>query len=495
MTAQPLIKLSHITKRYPGVLALDDVTLEITKGEIHALAGENGAGKSTLIKTIAGAIAPTGGEIELNGKVYHSFSPALSREAGVSVIYQEFNLVNELSIADNIFLGEYLKKGLVLDKKEMNRRTKELFDQLNVNIPPDTPVKELSVAYQQMVEIAKAISKNAKLLIMDEPSAPLTNQEVEDMFKVVGTLKKAGVTFIYITHRLEEIFRISDRVSVMRDGKLIGTLNTKETSGDELVRLMIGRELKDTYPGHRIKDDGDVVLKLDHLYGNGLKDVSLEVKRGEILGIGGLVGAGRTELAEMLFGIVQPDRGKIQIRGQEVTIKKPQDAIDYGIALVPEDRKKHGALLHLSIAENIIIPSLPDISKMTFINQKKEQSLVSKYVEALRIKTPGIQQLVKNLSGGNQQKVVLAKWLATDPEIVIFDEPTRGIDVGAKYEIYQIMAELVENGKTIIMISSEMPELIGMSDRIAVLRGGRLTGTLGKEEFDQEKIMRYASLS
>ncbi|MBC5648660.1 sugar ABC transporter ATP-binding protein [Christensenella tenuis] len=495
MSNRAIIQLSHITKQYPGVVALDDISLEIREGEILALAGENGAGKSTLIKTIAGAITPSSGTIGINNREYGSLSPAQAREAGVSVIYQEFNLVNELSVTDNIFLGEYKMKGLVLDKKAMRRKTEEVFRQLDIHISPDTLVKDLSVAYQQMVEIAKAIAKNAKILIMDEPSAPLTGQEVENMFRVVSTLKKAGVTFIYITHRLEEIFRISDRIAVMRDGKLITVRNTKDINEDELVRLMIGRELTGTYPKHEMKETDDIVLKIDGLTGNGLKDISLEVRKGEILGIGGLVGAGRTELAEMLFGIVHPERGSIAVNGKPVSIQKPLDAIRSGIALVPEDRKRHGALLHLSIQQNISIPSLPGLSKMTFIHSGREQKLVDQYMKALRIKAPDSRQLVKNLSGGNQQKVVLAKWLAMEPDLILFDEPTRGIDIGAKFEIYQIMTELVKKGKAIIMISSEMPELIGMSDRIVILRNGRLTGYLKKGEFDQEQIMRYASLS
>ncbi|WP_122643760.1 sugar ABC transporter ATP-binding protein [Luxibacter massiliensis] len=492
MTGDTILKLNHISKLYPGVVALDDMNMEFREGEVHAIVGENGAGKSTMIKTISGAIEPSAGTIELGGETFERLTPKLSREKGVAVIYQEFTLVPVLSVADNIFMGEYMLKGMVLDRKAMEDRTRDLFERLHVSIDPKAKVADLTTGFQQIVEIAKAISKDARVLIMDEPSAPLTMAEVESMYEIVDRLKEEGVTIIYISHRMEEIFRLSDRTTVIRDGKYIQTLNTADTNKQELIKLMVGRELNDTYPS-REKEAKETVLKLEKVSGNGVKDISFEVKKGEILGLGGLVGAGRTELAQLIFGSEKLTSGRIIYQGQEMHMKNCKEAIDRGIAMIQEDRKRHGVVLNMSIRDNTTLPCLRRISRHGVISGQKEEDVTKRYQETLRIKTPSNQQLVKNLSGGNQQKVVLAKWLAMDPEVIIFDEPTRGIDVGAKQEIYDIMNDLANQGKCIIMISSDMEELIGMSDRVIVLCKGRMAGSLSKEEVSQESILTKAA--
>lgn len=489
-----VLQLKNITKKYPGVTALDDVTMEIRKGEIHALIGENGAGKSTLIKTCSGAVIPTAGEIVVNEKSYSSMTPQLAAENGIAIIYQEFNNVGELSVAENIFLGRPIRNGIMIDRKKMEEETKRVFQQLDVKINPRELVKNLTVGYQQMVEIAKAIQQNAKILIMDEPSAPLTKLETENKMQIVEKLRKQGVSIIYISHRLDEIFRLSDRITVLRDGEYITTLITKESNVDELVSLMVGRKLTESFPERKncIKDEN--VLEVQNITGNGDVNISLQIRKGEIFGLGGLIGAGRTELAQMIFGAVAKKEGKIIFNGKEINPKSPREAISMGIALVPEDRKKQGALLDIDIKGNISMPILKRISTGSIIAKGKEIEVAEKYTNELRIKTPSIHQKVKNLSGGNQQKVILGKWLAANSEFIILDEPTRGIDVGAKYEIYKLMNEMVENGKTILLISSEMEELMGMSDRIAVLSEGRITGIIENKEFSQEAIMSYASM-
>ena len=490
-----ILELKHITKLYPGVVALNDVSLEVRRGEILALVGENGAGKSTLIKTCSGAITPTQGEIVINGKSFTGMTPQTSEQNGIGVIYQEFNLVGDLSVAENIFLGRAIRKGMVIDLKAMERESKKILDSLNIKINPKTLVKTLSVGYQQMVEIAKAVSQNAKLLIMDEPSAPLTSAEVEAMFAIVDKLKAGGVSIIYISHRLDEIFRLADRITILRDGQYVTTLNTDETNKDELVKHMVGRKLTEVYPKRDeicVKDE--VIFEAVNVSGNGDKNISFKIHRGEVLGLGGLVGAGRTEFAELMFGMRQKTAGKFIFKGKEISPKTPKDAIELGIGLVPEDRKKEGALLGMSIRCNINMPIYQRISKGTVINENKEEEIAQTYRKEISIKTPTLDQLVKNLSGGNQQKVILAKWLAADSELLIFDEPTRGIDVGAKQEIYTLINHLVEQGKTVLMISSEMEELMGMSDRILILAEGNMTGELNRSEFDQERIMQLASI-
>lgn len=495
MSEEYVLQLQHIRKEYPGVVALKDVTLELKKGEILALIGENGAGKSTLIKCCSGAVIPTSGKIIVNNKEFTSMTPQLAAENGIAIIYQEFNNVKELSAAENLFLGRPIKKGMIVDKAAMEKEAAKAFERLNIKINPKTLMKNLTVGYQQMVEIAKAIQQNAQILIMDEPSAPLTSAEVESMFKVVEQLRKEGISIIYISHRLEEIYRLSDRILVMRDGEYVKTLITKDSHVQELIKLMVGRELTESYPPREdcIKKD-DVLLELKNVTGNGDKNISLKVRRGEILGLGGLVGAGRTELAQVIFGAAKKESGQIIFKGKEINPKSPREAIDLGIALVPEDRKRHGAMLGISIKNNINMPIYERNSKLSVIDSKKEWAIAEKYQKNMAIKTPTLNQLVKNLSGGNQQKVILGRWLAADSELIIFDEPTRGIDVGAKYEIYKLMNDLVEKeGKAVLMISSEMEELMGMSDRIIVLAEGNMTGELSKEEFSQETIMAFAS--
>ena len=491
------LELQNIIKTYPGVKALNNVSLQLKRGEILALMGENGAGKSTLIKTCSGAVIPDSGKIVVGDKEFSSMTPQLASENGIAIIYQEFNNVQELSVAENLFLGRpIIKNGFLIDKGSMEKKAAEAFARLNININPKTLMKHLTVGYQQMVEIAKAIEQNANVLIMDEPSAPLTSAEVESMFTVVELLRSQGVSIVYISHRMEEVFRLSDRIVVLRDGEYIDTLITKEATVDQLIHLMVGRTLSESYPprGDCVNRD-EVVMELKNLCGNGNKDISFSIYKGEILGLGGLIGAGRTELAQVIFGAVPKQSGQIIFKGKEINPKSPRDAIDLGIALVPEDRKKHGALLGVSIKNNINMPIYNRISIASVIKSKIEMGTSKKYKDELMIKTPTLNQLAKNLSGGNQQKVILGKWLAANSDLLIFDEPTRGIDVGAKFEIYKIMNDLVEKeGKTILLISSEMEELMGMSDRIIVLAEGEITGSLdNKDEFNPDTIMTYAS--
>ncbi|MDO4633391.1 MAG: sugar ABC transporter ATP-binding protein [Eubacteriales bacterium] len=494
MSEDYVLELEHIRKEYPGVVALKDVTLQLKRGEILALIGENGAGKSTLIKTCSGAVVPTSGKIKINGKEFSRMTPQLAAENGIAIIYQEFNNVAELSAAENLFLGRPIRKGIMIDKKAMEAEAEKAFAQLHIKIDPKTLMKDLTVGYQQMVEIAKAIQQNAQVLIMDEPSAPLTSSEVQSMFAVVELLRSKGVSIIYISHRLEEIFYLSDRIEVLRDGEYIKTLITKESNEDELIQLMVGREMTSKYPDRKpCIDKSKVVLELKNVCGNGDRNINLKMYAGEVLGLGGLVGAGRTELAEVLFGSKPKDSGQIIFNGREINPKSPREAIDLGIALVPEDRKRHGALLGTSIKHNINMPIYERISKASVINTKVERETAEKYEKEMQIKTPTLDQLVKNLSGGNQQKVILGKWLAADAQLIIFDEPTRGIDVGAKYEIYKLINSLVEQGRSVLMISSEMEELMGMSDRILVLAENEITGELSREEYNAEQIMRFAS--
>ena len=487
-----VLQLQHIRKEYPGVVALKDVTLELKAGEILALIGENGAGKSTLIKCCSGAVIPTSGKIIVNGREFSSMTPQLASENGIAIIYQEFNNVKELSAAENLFLGRPIRKGIVVDKKAMEAEAAKAFEQLHIKIDPKAMMKDLTVGYQQMVEIAKAIQQNARILIMDEPSAPLTSAEVESMFEVVELLRKKGVSIIYISHRLEEIFRLADRVSVLRDGQYIATKAIQDTDKDDLVRLMVGRTLKETYPERNFTQK-ETVLEVNHLTGNGVKNISFTLKKGEILGFGGLVGAGRTELAALLFGSAKIKSGEIILRGKKFDPNSPNAAIRNGICLVPEDRKQQGLILEMTVQENLTMAVRKKLSKRGIMRESDSREFSEKYVKDLTIRTPGIFQRVKNLSGGNQQKVVLGKWLGVDPEILIFDEPTRGIDVGAKQEIYKIMTEIVRQGKSIIMISSDMEELLGMSDRMVMLSKGRQTGMLEKEEFTQERVLNYIS--
>lgn len=487
-----ILEIKGVSKLYPGVTALNNVNLTFRRGEVHALCGENGAGKSTLIKTISGAITPTAGEIVIGGKTFSALTPALAKENGVAVVYQEFTLVPVLSAAENIFMGSFITNGIRLNRKAMYAEAAKIFEKMGIELDPKTHVKDLTTGYQQIVEIAKAISTNAKILIMDEPSAPLTTNEVDSMLNIVRTLKKEGVTIIYISHRLEEVFEIADRVSVIRDGEYIGTKNIEDTDKDDLIKMMVGRELTQTYPERNCKTD-EVVLQVKNLCGNGVKNISFELHKGEILGLGGLIGAGRTELCEMLFGYYPVQSGEIYLKGEKISPSSPSQAVKKGIALVPEDRKKHGIIGGMTIRDNLTLSTIGNLTKGIKIDRKKQNDYASKQINAMGIKTPSMFQKVKNLSGGNQQKVVLGRWLGASPEILIFDEPTRGIDVGAKAEIYKLMTQLVEEGKSIIMISSEMSELLGMSDRLVILSKGRYTGSLEREEFTQETVLKYSS--
>lgn len=487
-----ILKISELTKTYPGVVALNQVSLTLQKGEIHALAGENGAGKSTLIKLISGAITPDEGTFEIDGKSYHSMTPSLAKSLGIQVIYQEFNLIPTLSVAENIFMGEYPGNKVTVDFATMEKRTREVFRKMKVDINPRTLVRDLTVAYMQLVEIAKAISKHVKILIMDEPTAPLTTNEVKILLDLVKELKSAGVTIIYVSHRLNEIYEIADRLTVFRDGEKIDTFALSDISRKKLISLMVGREVSETYP-KRNHQSGEVVLEVKNLFGQGVKNMNFKLHKGEILGLAGLVGAGRTETARMIFGADSIEKGEFILNGKTVHISHPSDAIKYGIGLVPEDRKTQGVILSLSIRENITLTILRRITKATIISKKQEEHILEMHKDALSIKTPSFKQKVANLSGGNQQKVVLSKWLASESKILIFDEPTRGIDVGAKQEIYALMNQLSQTGISIIMISSEMEEIIGMSDRIIVLCEGEMTGMVNKEDFSQEYIMELAS--
>lgn len=493
MEMAPIIEFKNVSKYFPGVKALSNVNLELEAGEIHAICGENGAGKSTLIKTLSGINIPEEGQIFFEGKELKNITPKYAKELGITVIYQELTLVNEMTIAENIFLGEFPRNGAFLDKKGMRKRAQEILDELELKLDPGTRVGDLSTGYQQMIEISRAVARDCKVLILDEPTASLSNNEVEILFRFLRKAQSKGITMVYISHRLDEIFELSDRVTVLRDGQHIKTLYTKDTNRDELVALMVGRELGAVYPNRTSLIGEEVVLETQGLTGNGDTDISLQLHKGEVLGLGGLVGAGRTEFAELIFGCKKKESGKVLINGQEVHIQNPHQAMDKGIVLMPEDRKGKGVILTQSIRENTVLSILPKVSDSLFINKKKEKELVDRFIAAMSVKTPSSEQKVGNLSGGNQQKVVLAKGLATDPEIVIIDEPTRGIDVGAKREVYDLINELAAEGKSIIMISSDMEELLGMSDRIAVFCEGRLSGIIPKDKFNAELVLKYAS--
>lgn len=487
-----ILELEHISKFYPGVVALDDVSLSVEAGQVHALMGENGAGKSTMIKVISGAIKPEKGNIVIAGERFHSLTPALSKEKGIGVIYQEFNLVPTMSVLENIFLGEKIGNKIMPDFDEMRRKALEIFHEFGVDIDVNAMVSELTPGKQQLVEIAKTLTRNVKLIIMDEPSASISVADVQTLFRIIEQLRRKGVTIIYISHRMEEVFEIADVVSVMRDGKYVGMKAMKDVSRKDLITMMVGRELNESYPV-RTKKIGECVLEVENLSGNGDRDISFSLRKGEILGIAGLVGAGRTELAKLIYGAAKLEQGKIRIRGKDVHIKSPHDAIAAGIGYIPEDRKNEGAFLEFPIDWNISIMSLPRLSKGMVVTVQKIDELANEFQKKLGIKAPTMKQYVKNLSGGNQQKVVVAKTLATNSSIIIFDEPTRGIDVGAKQEIYQLMNTLITQGISIIMISSEMEELIGMSDRIIVMHEGTVQGELQRDEFTQNKILEYAS--
>ena len=485
--------LQNITKDYPGVKALDNVSISFRKGEVHALVGENGAGKSTLIKTVSGVIRPTSGKIIFEGKEYSAMNPTLSRELGIAVVYQELIQFDAMSVADNIFMGTNVgvHNGIV-SVAEREKRAAELLSHFDVHFSPSTWIRELSVANRQVVEIAKAMSQEAKVVIMDEPTAAITVDEQRQLFKIVRMLKEKGVTVIYISHRMEELFEICDRVSVLRDGQYVATLDIKDTDKQGLINLMVGRELSETYPSKPPCQD-KVVLHTEHLCGNGLTDINIELHQGEILGFAGLVGAGRTELMHLLYGAARKTSGKVFLGDREVDFHSPYDGLHAGIGLIPEDRKVQGCFLEKPLFWNISISNIKRLSHGSFIDRKAEMKQAEEYKQKMRIKTPNMTQRAMSLSGGNQQKVVIAKAMADLPDILIFDEPTRGIDVGARHEIYEMMVELTNQGKSILMVSSDMEELLGMSERIVVLYEGHQTGVVEKKDFSQERIMALAS--
>lgn len=488
-----LLSMKGIEKWFPGVHALSSCQFELRKGEVHALVGENGAGKSTMMKILTGIHQADDGVIQLEGRKVQFKSPRDAQVAGISMVHQELNLMNHLTVAQNIFIGRE-SKGMFVDEKSINKRTEELFKRLNIKLNPKEKVGNLSVSHQQMIEIAKAISYDAKIIIFDEPTATLTDVEIDELFKIMNELKNTGVGMVYISHRMDEIKRISDRVTVMRDGEYIGTKNSKEVEIDEIIHMMVGRV---TYEEHKKRSDIEegtpVVLKVEDMCSKDVDNVSFELYKGEILGFAGLMGAGRTELARLIFGADKRTSGKIYLDGKEAKIRSPFDAVRHGIGYLSEDRKQFGLALGMSVANNIVIPNLDDYISAGIINEKKIQKEAAEYVDKINIKTPSVNQLVKNLSGGNQQKVIIAKWLLKNCDILIFDEPTRGIDVGAKSEIYKIINSLAAMGKSIIMISSELPELLRMSDRVLVMCEGKHTGTLSMDEIDQNTIMKYAT--
>ena len=493
---EPVLEASGISKRYPGVHALDDVSLRILPGEVHAVVGENGAGKSTLMKILSGAQTPDGGSILVGGQPVTIESPRAAHDQGIITIYQELSLVNALSVGENIFLGDLPTRSggsWQVDWPDVWRRSAELLEQVGLRIRPQTLVRELSVAQKQMVEIARALARNVRVLILDEPTSSLTERETERLFAIIAVLKEQGVGIAYISHRLGEVFRIAQRVTVLRDGKLVGTVPVAEASEDLLVRMMVGRDLSRLFT-HARETDAPVRLAGRGLSrGKALHDVDFDVRAGEIVGLAGLVGAGRTELVRCLFGADRIDRGEILLDGVAVTIRTPGDAVNLGIALVPEDRKLQALILGMGVRENLSLPILDRLGSPLFPSRAQERLLVREYIQALSIRTPHMEQRVAALSGGNQQKVVIARWLATKPKVLILDEPTRGIDVGAKAEVHALIARLAEAGVAILMVSSELPEILGMSHRILVMRGGRIVATMARQEASEESIMAAAT--
>ncbi|EHJ7318419.1 sugar ABC transporter ATP-binding protein [Escherichia coli] len=496
--SETFLQMKHITKRFPGVLALNDVQFTLRRGEVHALLGENGAGKSTLMKILSGVYQPDEGEIIFEDKPVSFSDPLSAQNVGITIIHQEFNLFPELTVEENIFIGrEFCKKNRWrLDEKQQRQATIEILQKLNLAIKPDTLVADLTVAQQQMVEIAKAISVNARILIMDEPTAALTETEIESLFRVTRLLKEQGTGIVYISHRLEELALIADRATVMRDGQYISTVDYECVKISDLIAMMVGRDLGNIYPRREALQQRIPVLEVNGLTRKGvLNDINFTLYRGEILGFAGLMGVGRTELARAIFGADSIDSGTLKLNGKETVIKDISDAIQQGISYLTEDRKKEGLALNLSVERNIMLGNYPEYSdRFGNIDSRRCQQTSEEQVKALRIKTPNLEQAALNLSGGNQQKIIIARWVCKDTDILIFDEPTRGIDVGAKLEIYELMNRLVAKGKSIIMISSELPEVLGMCDRILVMRSGRITGELSAKEATQEKIMQYATL-
>ena len=496
MSNPVILEMKGIVKSFGPVKALKGVDFDLRAGEVHALMGENGAGKSTLMKVLTGIHKPNEGSIHYNGKQVEYSKPKEAMDDGIVIVHQELNMMNDLTVAQNIFIGrEEISQGFFIDDNAANKKAKELFNLLKLDINPQEKVGHLTVGKQQMVEIAKALSMDAKVIVFDEPTAALTESEINELFVIIDDLRQKGVGITYISHRMDEIARITDRVTVMRDGEYVGTVNTKDTTKDEIIAMMVGRTIyEDPKAASAVAEDAPVVLEVEHLNaGSSVKDVSFVLRKGEILGFSGLMGAGRTEVARLLFGADKKDSGTIKINGKEVDIKNPQDAIREGIGYLSEDRKRYGCIVDMTIANNTVMTNLDKYIKGGFIDDGEIIKVSDEFVKQLRTKTPSSKQLVRNLSGGNQQKVVIAKWLEQNSDILIFDEPTRGIDVGAKSEIYSLMNELVAQGKSIIMISSELTEILRMSDRIVVMCEGRKTGELDISQATQERILALAT--
>ena len=488
-----LLEMKGISKRFPGVLALNQVDFSVRRGEIHALIGENGAGKSTLIKILSGAYQADAGDMWLDGRPVLQHSPAAMQRLGISVIYQELNLVPYLSVGRNIFLGHEPKIAPgVIDFKAVHQRSRELLALLGVTLPTDQPVADLGIAARQLVEVAKALSYRVRLLIMDEPTAPLSEQEIATLFEVVRRLREQGVTVIYISHRLEEVFKLADRVTVLRDGQVVGTHAVQEVSKDDLVRMMVGRDIKDQFPKAQV-EPGEVVLRVSGLPGPAGNTAELTVRAGEIVALAGLMGSGRSELVRQIFGADPLRQGQIEVNGQAVLIRSTRQAIRAGIGMVPEDRKTQGLVLERPVSDNISLPVLGELSFASVIRRGAVAALVSRLMRALDIRAQDMGQVVRTLSGGNQQKVVLAKWLASGSRVLILDEPTRGVDVGARAEIYGVIGELVQQGKAILLISSDLPEVLGLCDRVIVVYGGRLVAEFDRRDAVPETIIQYAS--
>ncbi|NLK28200.1 MAG: sugar ABC transporter ATP-binding protein [Clostridiales bacterium] len=489
-----IVKAKHISKSFSGVMALDDVSFNLKSGEVLALLGENGAGKSTLMKILSGVYTRDEGELEIFGKQVGNITPKKAQELGIAIIHQELNMCAHLTVMENIFLGREIQNAGVLSNHEMTKQTQKILDQLGIDISPDTIVGTLSVSKQQMVEVAKAISTNAKILIMDEPTSALTSREIDELFTIIRKLKNDGCGIVYISHRLEELKHIVDRVTILRDGKYITSLDFKETSLPEIISYMVGREIKEKFPRVECKR-GKKILEVKNLNaGPMVRDINLDLYEGEIVGIAGLVGAGRTETTRAIFGVDQKQSGEIILDGKPITINKPMDAIRAGIVLAPEDRRKDGLCIRLSIRENLTLPNLDRIiNKFGVVNKNKEKKLVEEAIDNFQIKLASMEANADSLSGGNQQKLVVSKWLARKSRVVIFDEPTRGIDVAVKVEIYNLMNHLKQQGIGVLFVSSELPEILGISDRIIVMCEGRITGELNVKEASQDKILEYAT--
>ncbi|MDR1626090.1 MAG: sugar ABC transporter ATP-binding protein [Spirochaetia bacterium] len=486
-----LVEFKNITKRFPGVVALNNASATLREGEVHVLVGENGAGKSTLMKILSGAYTPDAGGLVVGGRAIEKNSPALAAELGISMIYQELNLIPELSVMQNLFLGHEKQKLFFTDNRGMYGEAKKYLEMLNLNIDPKTQVKNIGAGTQQMVEIAKALSKDSRILVLDEPTSSLADSEIKELFRIIKLLRDRGVGMFYISHRLEELYEIGDRVTVMRDGSVIGTYGINEIGMDKMIEQIAGRAIRSLFP-HARKEARETVLEVKNCHGDRFRDVSLKVRSGEIVGLSGLIGSGRTELARAIFGIDPYYCGEILLNGKKVPAKNPQKSVARGIGLLPEDRKVQGLSLLKGIRENMVVTSLDRLGRRGFTNMAREKNLCAGYVRSLSIATPSIEKLAGFLSGGTQQKVVIAKWLIADLKLFIFDEPTRGIDVGAKSEIYRLMDGLVGKGAAILMISSDLPEILGMSDRIYVMAEGRIRGELDRGEATQTKILQYA---